>query len=111
MSTAEPRPVPYDVFCSERVRQRLLTLAGTARQRGDGEEFLAGLKEFHRPLTLYPQFGEPLADLMQEASPGSQTPVWGSLSSKLRFVRHDASARNGASQTGVPKQEFGNEGK
>jgi hypothetical protein len=48
------------------VRQRLLALAGVARERGDGEAFLAALKEFHRRLCLYPQFGEPLIELTQE---------------------------------------------
>ena len=37
------------------------------RPPGDSEEFLAGLREFHRRLCLYPQFGEPLADLTQES--------------------------------------------
>jgi hypothetical protein len=45
---------------------RLLDLADLARQRGDGEAFLEALKEFHRRLCLYPQFGEPLIDLTQE---------------------------------------------
>ena len=53
------------------MRQRLLGLADVARGRGDGEAFLAALKEFHRRLELYPQFGEPLTDLKQE--PGQ---VW-----------------------------------
>jgi hypothetical protein len=44
----------------------LLGLADVARQRGDGEAFLAALKEFHRRLTVYPQFGEALADLKHE---------------------------------------------
>jgi hypothetical protein len=60
-------PVPYRVAYSERVRQRLLALADVARERGDGEAFLGALKEFHRRLCLYPQFGEPLSDLKQEA--------------------------------------------
>jgi len=38
-----------------------------ARQRGDAEEFLAALREFHNRLCVYPQFGEPLADLTQES--------------------------------------------
>jgi len=37
-----------------------------ARQRGDGEAFLAALKEFDRRLSIYPQFGEPLIDLTHE---------------------------------------------
>jgi hypothetical protein len=49
------------------VRQRLLALADTARERGDGEAFVAALREFHRRLCLYPQFGEPLIDLAQES--------------------------------------------
>jgi hypothetical protein len=49
----------------------LLTLADVARQRGDGEAFIAALKEFHRRLGLYPQFGEPLIDVKEE--PGQ---VW-----------------------------------
>jgi hypothetical protein len=69
MSTGAP--VPYRVVYSERVRQRLLALADVARERGDGEAFLAALKEFDRRLSLYPQFGEPLADLTEE--PGQ---VW-----------------------------------
>ena len=76
MSTAASGPVPYRVVYSERVRQRLLALADVARERGDGEAFLAALKEFHRRLCLYPQFGELLTDLTQE--PGQ---VW------LGFVR------------------------
>ena len=53
------------------MRQRLLALADVARERGDGDAFLAAVKEFHRRLCLYPQFGEPLIDLTQE--PGQ---VW-----------------------------------
>ena len=66
MSPAATEPVPYRVVYSEQVRQRLLALADTARERGDGETFLAALKEFHRRLCLYPQFGEPLIELTQE---------------------------------------------
>src|SRR5213080_1283469 len=67
VSTAASGPVLYRVTYSERVRQRLLALANVARERGDGETFLAALKEFHRRLCLYPQFGEPLIDLKQES--------------------------------------------
>lgn len=74
--TPAAEPVPYRVVYSERVRQRLLALADLARDRGDGEGFLAALKEFDRRLGLYPQFGGPLIDLKQE--PGQ---VW------LGFVR------------------------
>jgi hypothetical protein len=67
VSAAAPESVPYRVVYSERVRQRLLDLAGMARERGDGEAFLAALREFHRRLGLYPQFGEPLTELTLEA--------------------------------------------
>ena len=66
MTTSASEPVPYRVSYSERVRQRLLALSDLARQRGDGEAYLAALKEFHRRLCLYPQFGEPLIDLSRE---------------------------------------------
>jgi hypothetical protein len=48
------------------VRQQLLTLGEVARLRGDGEALLAAMKEFDRRLAIYPQFGEPLADLKHE---------------------------------------------
>ena len=64
MSSAAPEP--YRVVYSERVRERLLTLADHARQIGDGEAFLAALKEIDRRLRLYPHFGEPLTDLTGE---------------------------------------------
>jgi hypothetical protein len=66
VSTDASGPTPYRVVYSERVRQRLLALADVARERGDGEAFVAALREFHRRLCLYPQFGEPLLDLARE---------------------------------------------
>jgi hypothetical protein len=57
---------PYRVAYSERVRRRLTALAGEAAQRGDGEQFAAALKEFHRRLCIYPQFGDPLFNLKEE---------------------------------------------
>ena len=60
-------PTPYRVSYSGRVRQRLKELAAVARARGDGEEFLAALREFDRRLRVYPQFGDPLVDLSAEA--------------------------------------------
>jgi hypothetical protein len=71
MSTASPAPEPYEIVYAERVRRRLLALAETARERGDGEAFVAAVKEFHRLLCVYPQFGDPLIDLKRE--PGQ---VW-----------------------------------
>jgi hypothetical protein len=66
MSPAVSPPMPYRVEYSEQVRQRLLALADMARQRGDGEECVAALKEFDRRLRIYPQFGEQLVDLKKE---------------------------------------------
>jgi hypothetical protein len=54
------------VVYSERVRQHLKALGAEAVRRGDGERFAAALREFHRRLCLYPQFGEPLIDLQTE---------------------------------------------
>jgi hypothetical protein len=66
VSEAASGPGPYQVVYSGRVRQRLLALAEVARERGDGEAFLAAVKEFHRRLCLFPQFADPLTDLTQE---------------------------------------------
>lgn len=71
MSTATPGPEPYKVVYAERVLRRLLALAEVARDRGDGEAFVFAVKEFHRRLSVYPQFGDPLIDLKKE--PGQ---VW-----------------------------------
>jgi hypothetical protein len=60
-------PVPYQVSYSAAVRERLQDLATVARARGDGEQFLAALREFDRRLRVYPQFGDPLIDLTAEA--------------------------------------------
>ena len=48
------------------MRERLSELADLARERGDGAEFVAALREFYRRLQVYPQFGDPLVDLSQE---------------------------------------------
>jgi hypothetical protein len=45
----------------------LLELADVARQRGDGEAFLFSLRDFHRRLCVYPQFGDPLVDLLEHS--------------------------------------------
>jgi hypothetical protein len=59
-------PEPYRVFYSERVKERLRALVVTARDRGDGEAFLAAFREFDRRLRVYPQFGDPQNDLAAE---------------------------------------------
>jgi hypothetical protein len=60
-------PTPYRVSYSTAVQQRLRELAAVARERGDGEQYLAALREFDRRLRVYPQFGDPLIDLVAEA--------------------------------------------
>jgi hypothetical protein len=65
MTSDESPPARYRVIFSQRVRQRLLELADAARQRGDGLQFVAAVKEFERRLRVYPQFGDPLWDLQQ----------------------------------------------
>ena len=66
MSATAEEPAPYHVTYSGRVRQRLSELAAAARERGDGEAFLAALRDFDRRLRVYPQFGDPLSDLRAE---------------------------------------------
>lgn len=44
-----------------------MELAAVARARGDGEALVAALREFDRRLRVYPQFGDPLSDLLAEA--------------------------------------------
>ena len=57
------KPLPYVVTYSDRVREKLLTLADEARLRGDGASFAAAVREFDNRLRVYPQFGDPLWDL------------------------------------------------
>jgi hypothetical protein len=67
VSDASSGPLPYRVVYSERVRERVLRLADVARERGDSEAFIGALRELHRRLSIYPQFGEPLMDLTHES--------------------------------------------
>lgn len=60
-------PQPYQVSLSNRVFEKVQEFAAIATARGDGEAFLAALREFNRRLSLYPQFGDPLIDLRVEA--------------------------------------------
>lgn len=67
MNSDTDSPRPYQVSLSGRVYDRLQELAVAARDRGDGEAFLVALREFYRRLQVYPQFGDPLVDLREEA--------------------------------------------
>ena len=53
-------PQPYRVSLSGRVFDKVRELAAVAAARGDGEAFLAALREFDRRLRVYPQFSDPL---------------------------------------------------
>ncbi len=60
-------PQLYQVSLSGRVFDKVRELAAVAAARGDGEAFLAALREFDRRLRVYPQFGDPLTDLREVA--------------------------------------------
>lgn len=66
MSGGAGPPRLYEVSVSGWVYRKLLELADVAKGRGDGEAFLAALREFQRRLRVYPQFGDPLVDLSGE---------------------------------------------
>jgi len=65
MEKSDP-PVRYAVEYSGFVLRHLRLLARDASARGDGPAFASALREFHRRLELYPQFGDPLWDLAVE---------------------------------------------
>jgi hypothetical protein len=67
VSTESETPQLYQVSLSGRVFDRVRELAAVARERGDGDVFLAALREFYSRLQVYPQFGDPLMDLQEEA--------------------------------------------
>ena len=67
MSDIEPASPLYTVTYSKRVLDGLVRLGGAARDRGDGARLAVALREFHRRLCLYPQFGDSLADLKAHA--------------------------------------------
>lgn len=58
-------PVRYRVIYSAAVLLRLREIGQVARARGDGPIFLAALEALRQRLEVYPQFGEPLHDLVQ----------------------------------------------
>ncbi len=66
MSEGTEVPQRYQVSVSSWVREKLIELADQAKARGDGGAFVAALREFHRRLEIYPQFGDPLMDLSQD---------------------------------------------
>lgn len=77
MSAASGEPAGYRVSYTGRAQERLVELAAVAKARGDGEEYLAALREFDRRLRVYPQFGDPLADLLAGAGQVRLGAAWG----------------------------------
>lgn len=65
MATSSDPPAPYTVEYSGAALARLRLLARQAAERGDGPEFASALRELHRRLVLYPQFGDPIIDLTE----------------------------------------------
>jgi hypothetical protein len=59
-------PIPYRVVYAERVRKALRKLLALARGLGLGQQVLDAVKELDDRLHIYPQFGQPLMDLMHE---------------------------------------------
>jgi len=74
VSDAAPEPILYEVSYTGRVLDRLYALADVAWARGDGPAYAEAVRELHRRLQLYPQFGEQLNDLATE--PGQ---IWSGI--------------------------------
>jgi hypothetical protein len=66
VSDTTDAPAPYRVVYSERVKNELKLLAARARERGLIVPFRAALLAMDQRLRLYPQFGQPLRDLVLE---------------------------------------------
>lgn len=64
MSESLPGPTPYRVAYSGRVRDAAKQLMDRARERGLEARVFAAFKEIDRRLRIYPQFGDPLRDLV-----------------------------------------------
>lgn len=64
MTNLDPTPT-YRVVVSEIVRRHLRELADEAVARGDGPIFVAAVRAFLARLAVYPQFGDPIIDLLQ----------------------------------------------
>jgi hypothetical protein len=66
MTDLSNAPVPYAVEYSDRVRESLKALGARARENGLGREFVAALRTIEDRLRIYPQFGDPLQDVVTE---------------------------------------------
>jgi hypothetical protein len=63
VSEASNAPIRYQVAYSEYVRNELKKLIARAEERGFGAQVRAAAAEIEQRLHIYPQFGDPLADL------------------------------------------------
>ncbi len=66
MSELTEGPAPYRVTYSERVRLELRDLLTRAKAVGLDRQVRDAVKEIDRLLHIYPQFGEPLRDLLTQ---------------------------------------------
>jgi hypothetical protein len=60
----DEQPIPYGVSYSGRVRDEFVELVNRVRPLGLAPRVLAAAREIDRRLHLYPQFGQPLRDLV-----------------------------------------------
>jgi hypothetical protein len=58
-------PGEYQITLSAQAFEWVKEISKVAVSRGDSQSFLHALKEFHRRLRIYPQFGDPLVDLVE----------------------------------------------
>lgn len=66
MSDSSENGGRYRVSYSERVRNELRNLVSQAGRRGLAHQVLAAAREIDSRLHIYPQFGQPLRDLVLE---------------------------------------------
>lgn len=67
MSGTLDDPIRYQVVYSELVRNELKELIAKAAERGLKSQVRDAVKEIDERLHVYPQFGQPLRDLLLEA--------------------------------------------
>jgi hypothetical protein len=64
MTEPSGKPEPYRVIYSEQVRIELQKLVVWAKARGLGPLLLKALQDLDKRLHIYPQFGQPLQELI-----------------------------------------------
>jgi hypothetical protein len=63
-SGTTPSPIPYRFISSGRVNAELRRLIQRAQGAGFGPQVLTALKDLQRILSIYPQYGDPLRNLV-----------------------------------------------